>query len=328
MLFRSGEITGNSVPQKDGSLLFTRKGAMDVTHILAEYPIEKGDKVDAKDGDRVLKDTVIIKRKSGDVVVSESGRLLIKKDKVYLTSNPQKYEITNGSTLTAKEGDIVPADQVIGSFDPFSEPIIAEVDGYVHYEDIVIGSTLEEHVDTHTGKVERRISNLHLDVKQSRVLITDEAGNELGSYYLPAGAILLVDDKKKIAAGETIAKMAKEAAKTNDITGGLPRVSELFEARKPKIPAVLAQISGTVKFKGITKAKRVVVVEDEYGKAFEHQVPMIRRMLVRDGDHVRAGEQLCDGAPSPHDILAILGENALQEYLMKEIGRASCRERV
>ena len=103
------------------------------------------------------------------------------------------------------------------------------------------------------------------------------------------------------------------------VSGGLPRVSELFEARKPKNPAVLAQISGVVFFKGITKGKRIVVVQDEYGKEFEHYVPVSKRLLVRDGDTVAAGEQLCDGAMSPHDILAILGENALQNYLMDEI---------
>ena len=158
-----------------------------------------------------------------------------------------------------------------------------------------------------------------VDTKQPRILITDEAGNEIGGYHLPSGAILQVEDRQAIEAGVTLAKMAKEAAKTSDITGGLPRVSELFEARKPKEPAVLSKITGSVKFKGVTKGKRVVVVEDVYGHQFEHLVPMTKRMLVRDGDRVEAGEGLCDGSPSPHDVLAILGENALQNFLMKEI---------
>jgi DNA-directed RNA polymerase subunit beta' len=170
-----------------------------------------------------------------------------------------------------------------------------------------------------TGATERVITDLHLDVKQPRILITDEAGNERGTYYLPAGATLLVDDKKKIAAGVMLAKIPKEAVKSQDITGGLPRVSELFEARKPKNPCVLAQISGTVKFAGITKGKRVITIEDEYNKKFTHYVPMTKRMIVRDGDKVEAGEQLCAGSPNPQDVLAILGENALQNYLMDEI---------
>jgi DNA-directed RNA polymerase subunit beta' len=113
--------------------------------------------------------------------------------------------------------------------------------------------------------------------------------------------------------------MAKKAVEANDITGGIPRVTELFEARKPKHPCVLAQISGKVKFNGITKGKRIVVVVDEFGREYQHLVPIKESMLVRDGDEVEAGEQLCAGSPNPQDILAILGENALQNYLMDEI---------
>ena len=314
-----GEITGTHVVTKDGDWLFTRKGFMNTKRIIDTIAPRSGDKLSVTDGVRVLKGTVLIARNGGDVVAKENGTVMLRNGTLYLIGNEQKVEIVNGSKLSVKAGDIVEAGNVLGTFDPFSEPIIAEVSGYVHFEDIIAGSTLVEDVDPNTGAIERHISELHLDVKQPRVLITDEAGNELGSYYLPAGATLTVDDKQQIEAGVTLAKMALAAAKTNDITGGLPRVSELFEARKPKSPCVLSQIAGTVKFKGITKGKRVVVVEDAYGKQFEHMVPMTKRMLVRDGDQVEAGEQLCDGSPDAHDILAILGENALQNYLMDEI---------
>ena len=244
---------------------------------------------------------------------------MIKDGVLYLVSKDQKIEIVNGSTIYKKAGDLIKKGDPIGEFDPFSDPIIAESNGYIHFEDVIVGSTLEEKVDIQTGSKERYITDLHLDVKQPRILITDEAGNELGTYYLPAGALLLVEDKAPIEAGVILAKMPKAAQKSQDITGGLPRVSELFEARKPKNPCVLAQISGLVKFKGITKGKRIVTIEDEFGKVFEHLVPMTKRMIVRDGDHVEAGEQLCVGSPNPQDVLAILGENALQNYLMDEI---------
>jgi DNA-directed RNA polymerase subunit beta' len=221
--------------------------------------------------------------------------------------------------VVVKAGDFVDTQQTIATFDPFSEPIISEYDGYVHYEDIIPGSTLNEELDEETGKVEKRINEFQLETKQPRILITDESGNAIGSYYLPGGAYLLVEDKVHVKAGTTIAKILKESAKTKDITGGLPRVSELFEARKPKYPAVLAQISGTVSFKGILKGKRVLIVRDQYGKEFKHLVPMTKRLLVRDGDTVESGEKLCDGAYNPHDILAVSGENALQNYLMDEI---------
>jgi DNA-directed RNA polymerase subunit beta' len=310
---------GTNVPTKDGKMLFTRKGTMRATRIIDTIPLASNVVAKANDKDRVLKGSVIAVKGKEEILAKENGRILVVGDNMYLAGNELKIEISNGSIIEVKVGSIVAAGDVIGTFDPFSEPIIAEVPGYVHFEDIIPNVTLAEIVDKNTGSVERHISDLHLDVKQPRILITDEAGNEIGSYFLPAGATLQVEDRQQVSAGVTLAKMPVAAAKTNDITGGLPRVSELFEARKPKSPCVLARISGTVKFNGVQKGKRVVIVEDVYGKALEHLVPMTKRMLVRDGDKVVAGEQLCDGSASAHDILAILGENALQEYLMSEI---------
>ena len=311
-------ITGTHVVMKDKTRLFTRKGIMDVTHIIGEYSPGSATLL-VQDGDRVLKDTPLFETKGKKTLAPEAARIMVRGKKLYLATSDLKIEIKNGSTVLVNVGDFVEAGQTLATFDPFSDPIIAEVSGYVHYEDIIPGSTLSEDLDEETGNIEKRITDLHLDTKQPRILITDEAGNEKGSYYLPGGAVLSVEDKMKITAGTTLAKTLKESSKTSDITGGLPRVSELFEARKPKNPTVLAQISGTVQFKGITKGKRVVAVVDKYGKLFEHLVPMTKRLLVRDGDTVEAGEQLCDGSISPHDILAILGEHALQTYLMDEI---------
>ena len=311
-------ITGTHVVMKDKTRLFTRKGIMDVTHIIGEYSPGSATLL-VQDGDRVLKDTPLFETKGKKTLAPEAARIMVRGKKLYLATSDLKIEIKNGSTVLVNVGDFVEAGQTLATFDPFSDPIIAEVSGYVHYEDIIPGSTLSEDLDEETGNIEKRITDLHLDTKQPRILITDEAGNEKGSYYLPGGAVLSVEDKMKITAGTTLAKTLKESSKTSDITGGLPRVSELFEARKPKNPTVLAQISGTVQCKGITKGKRVVAVVDKYGKLFEHLVPMTKRLLVRDGDTVEAGEQLCDGSISPHDILAILGEHALQTYLMDEI---------
>ena len=312
-------ITGAHVEMNDGSWLFTRKGSMMVTRIIEEFDITSGDKLLVSDGEKVSKGTPLMERKGEVVKASDISGVALRDGKLLLIGREIKEEIKNGSNVIVKAGDIVEKDQIVATFDPYSEPIIAEVSGYVQYEDIILGSTLEEELNEDNGNVEKVITDLHLDTKQPRVFITDEAGNELGSYYLPGGAILLVDENSKIEAGTTIAKMLKESSKTNDITGGLPRVSELFEARKPKNPTVLAQISGKVQFKGVSKGKRVVSVQDIYGKSFDHLVPMNKRLLVRDGDEVEAGEQLCDGSRSPHDILAILGENALQNYLMDEI---------
>lgn len=317
-------LAGTHVVAKNGDWLFTRRGSMVVSKLFKAYPVEAGDEVLVADGARVRKDNPVIRRGTQEIPAAESGRIIIKDNVVYLASNGQKVEVSNGSTIYAKYTEascIAKAGESVGEFDPYSEPIIAEVSGYVHYEDIIDGITLETKTDIQTGAVERRISDLHLDVKQPRIIITDEDGNELGSYHMPVGAILSNDikDKGKVEAGMTLAKMAKDAAKANDITLGLPRVSELFEARKPKNPAVIAQIAGTVKFGKIVKGKRTVIVEDEYGKEFSHFVPMVKRLLVRDGDKVEAGEKLCDGSVDAHDVLSVLGEDKLQNFLMDEI---------
>ena len=311
-------IEGTHVEKKD-KWLFTRKGYMTVIRILDKVKFTADDELLIEDGKNLMRGDVILKHKGKDVVAGVNGKVVKGDGVLYITSKEQKIEISNGSTIFTKAGAMVKKGEVIGEFEQFIEPILAESDGYIHFEDVIVGSTLEEKVDLQTGKTERYITDLHLDVKQPRIIITDEAGNPQGNYFLPAGAILLVDDKAPVKAGDMIAKMNKEAQKSQDITGGLPRVSELFEARKPKNPCVLAQISGSVEFKDVRKGKRVISITDEYGKKFEHLVPMTKRMLVRDGDKVEAGEQLCAGSPNPQDVLAILGENALQNYLMDEI---------
>ena len=314
------DIEGTHVVMNDGSWLFTRKGSMKIIRILDSVEIKDSDELLVSDNVSVLKDSPIIKRGSKEVTAPVSGIVKIKDGVLYLTNKPIEDKISNGSTISIQSGSVVKKGEPIGTINLYNDPIIAENDGYVSYDDIIAGSTLAESIDGKTGMVTRYISDLHLDVKQPRIIIRDEAGNPLGSpYYLPAGAIIKVDDKQQIKAGVTLAEIPKAAAKTNDITGGIPRVTELFEARKPKNPAVLARISGNVKFKGITKAKRVIVVTDDFGKEYEHLIPTNKHMIVRDGDRVKAGEQLCDGSPNPSDILEILGENALQNYLMDEI---------
>jgi len=312
-------ITGTHVELKDGKYLFTRKGKMLVTRILDVFDLPKKAELLVQDGDRVLKDVPLFTVDGKETKSTEIAQVLLRDGKIYLAGKDQELEIHNGATVEVKVGQLLEEEQTIATFDPYSDPIIAEASGLIHFEDIIEGSTLEIEINEDTGTEEKRITDLHLDSNQPRVWIGDNDGYELSSYSLPAGAILQVEAGKNIKAGEIIAKMPKESSKTSDITGGLPRVAELFEARKPKNPAVLAQISGKVFQKGIAKGKRILVVEDKYGKTFDHQIPMTKRLLVRDGDEVVAGELLCDGLLSPHDVLAILGENALQRYLMDEI---------
>ncbi|EFW37924.1 DNA-directed RNA polymerase, beta' subunit [Treponema phagedenis F0421] len=315
------DIQGTNVKLENGSMLFTRRGYLIFEKVLAEYELDEGAEALVKDNARVLKGDSVYKSSNQETVLAEiNGFARIIDSTIYLVGTEQKAEIRNGSEVSIKIGGYIPAGATIAIFDPFNDPILAEQDGFVRYEDIIPGSTVSEDINEETGVIERHITELKTDTQlQPRVFISDESGNALGFYYLPGGAQLMVEEGKQIKAGSVIARIAKAAVKTLDITGGLPRVSELFEARRPKNPAVLAQVSGTVAFKGLLKGKRIIIVRDYYGKDYKHFVPMGKRLLVRDGDTVEAGERLCDGNLDPHDILAILGENALQNYLMNEI---------
>lgn len=316
-------IKGSYVTLKNGHFLFTRKGEFTFSRVLNEYALKKGETALVSTGTRVVKGNPLYTLKNGKEVLSENIAIAEVRDNIiYLTGQEQTIEIRNGSEVVVKENDVIKAGETVGTFDPFADPILAEYDGFVRFEDILPGTTLKEEADEETGVVEKRISDAHFDKMQPRIFISDESGNTVGedSYFLPGGAQLLVEEGQEIKAGAILAKIAKESVKTKDITGGLPRVSELLEARRPKSPAVLAAIAGVVTIKkGLLKGKRTIMVRDEYGHDVKHLVPIGKRMLVRDGDTVKAGEPLCDGSFDPHDILNILGENALQNYLMKEI---------
>ncbi|MDR1986152.1 MAG: DNA-directed RNA polymerase subunit beta' [Treponema sp.] len=313
------DVTGVHVELANGRWLFTRKGYAIVNRVMKEYLLEEQDELLVENGRRIIRGEPIIKRAGQDVLSPEIAYAMVLGDHLYLIGQDQKIEIRNGSELVAKKGEVVAAEKTIATFDPFSDPIIAEASGFIKYEDIIPGTTLKEEIDEETGNIEKRITEFQLESKQPRIFIIDEDGAELASYFLPGGAYIQVDEGERINAGRTIAKTLKESAKAMDITSGLPRVSELFEARKPKSPAVLAQVSGRISFKGMVKGKRVITIQDTFGKEYKHLIPMTKRLLVRDGDTVEAGESLCVGAINPHDILFIMGESRLQRYLMDEI---------
>jgi DNA-directed RNA polymerase subunit beta' len=314
-------IKGNVVDLDNGNKLFTRKGLIKVSKILESFDIQEGDKLLVKDGTSLLshEPIPIIERNKQKITTKEVGYVQYKDNQLLIIAQEQKVDVRNGAELLMKIGDMVKTDETIAFFDPFSEPIIAEFAGTVKFEDIILGTTLKEEINEDTGKIEKKIMEFTLETLQPRLVILDKDGVELAKYFLPGGAYMNVEDGETVKSGRVLAKLLKESVKTRDITGGLPRVGELFEARKPKNASVLAKISGTVGFKGIVKGKRIIVITDPFAKEFKHQIPMGKHLLVRDGDEVEAGEMLCDGNIDPHDVLHILGENALQSYLMNEI---------
>ncbi len=313
------KISGNTVILKNGNRLFTRKGYLTINKILRSIDLKPKDKILVKDGQKVLIGEPLLVRNGEKINAGEIAYIQKKDKSLLLIAQSQRVDIRNGAELLFNEGDLIPAEETIAYFDPFSEPIISETDGKVTFEDIILGTTLKEEINEDTGKIEKKITEFTLETLQPRIVLLNDDGDELAGYYLPGSAYLNIEEGEKITAGRILAKLPRESVKTRDITGGLPRVGELFEARRPKNPSVLAKIGGTVSFKGIVKGKRVIIVIDPYGKDYKHLVPMGKHLLVRDGDTVAAGDMLCDGNIDPHDVLQILGENALQRYLVNEI---------
>jgi len=315
------QITGNTVELASGARLLTRRGSITVARILERIDLSKGDKPEVEDGDKVVKGQTVVKKGKKETLAEANAYAVVQEEEklLLLVAQDQTLEVRNGAEVLVSEGDVLDAEEPLAMFDPFSEPIICEYDGTVVFNDIVQGTTLKEEINEDTGNVEKKITEFTLESLQPRIVIKGPEDEDLATYHLPGSAYLNVEDGAKVKAGRTLAKMLRESVKTADITGGLPRVGELFEARRPKTGAVLAQVSGEVEFRSIVKGKRVVMVNDEHGKEFKHLVPMGKHMLVRQGDTVRAGEMLCDGATDPHDILQILGENALQAFLVNEV---------
>jgi DNA-directed RNA polymerase beta' subunit len=211
-------------------------------------------------------------------------------------------------------------------WDPFTVPIITEVTGFVRFVDVEEGKTMIDRVDPVTGKSSKVITESKDAEARPRITLTDEQGKTLktskGStarYPLPVNAILLIEERQKVHAGDVLAKIPRETTKTKDITGGLPRVAELFEVRKPKEVAVISEIDGMVTFGKQTKGKRKVVVTPEVGEPKEYLIPKGKHVTVHEGDYVRAGEPLMDGSSNPHDILAIRGLKELAKYLVDEV---------
>jgi len=232
----------------------------------------------------------------------------------------ETYNLSYGTRLNVRSGDSIKQGALIAEWDPYSAVIMTEFEGRVAFGDIVEGETLKEDIDPITGLSQKVVIANTRSKKQPRVSIKDADNKTKQRYVLPVGAIILVDVDDEVKPGDIVAKIPKETQKTKDITVGLPRVAELFEARKPKDPSVIAEIDGIVKIENTARGLRKLTIENqETGVKKQYNISVQRYINVHDGDRVKAGEALIDGLTNPHDILAILGEEALQKYLVDEI---------
>jgi len=260
-------------------------------------------------------DLVAMNRNGEISIVSEAGR------------ERERYIINYGAKLKVANGQQVEGESLLAEWDPFTTPILTDVSGAVKFGDIVEGQTMQEKLDPVTGKSSKVVVEYREADVRPRISIKDEKGKTarvgegggFARYFMPVGAILMVNEGDPIFPGDVLARIPRETTKTKDITGGLPRVAELFEVRKPKENAVITEIDGTVSFGKDTKGKRKVTVSPDVGDPRDYLIPKGKHISVHEGDYVRAGEPLMDGSPNPHDILTVLGEKEVAKYLVDEV---------
>jgi len=264
---------------------------------------------------KYLDDLRVIKNRNGEMIsLKRQSELALVDDR---GREVARYQIVYGAQIHVKDGAKVKEDDILATWDPFTFAILTEVGGVVKYQDLKEGKTVEEEIDKVSGQ--KRLVVKDSDEKNQPRLEMRDGNKVLKTYQMPIRANLLVEDGQEVEPGDVIAKIPRETTKTKDIVGGLPRVVELFEARRPGETAVMSEIDGTVKFGTISKGKRKLIITGGDGEEREYDIPRGTHINVQEGDHVKAGEPLMDGPLNPHDILRVLGTTALQEYLVNEI---------
>jgi len=270
------------------------------------------------DGTIQYENIYCVTQPSGTIIaLKRNGQLKVLDDDNRLIS---RYTVPYGAHILVEDKETVKKGQTLFRWDPYSDTILTNTDGKVKFVDIKENVTYREEVDEATGQRQMVVIESKNRELSPHILITDKSNKKLGSYIIPTRAHLMVKDNQEVKAGDVLVKIPRDISKTRDITGGLPRVAELFEARRPKGPAIVSEIDGTVKFGQVRRGIRKIMVisKDERDKR-TYLIPYGKHLLVHEGDTVQAGEKLSEGSVVPHDILAILGANKVQEYLVNEI---------
>jgi DNA-directed RNA polymerase subunit beta' len=287
-------------------------------HIGGTARLEESSKHEARqDGTIKYLDLQTVKSRKGErIAMNRNGSLTIIDDR---GREAARYQIVYGAHILVEDGARVTQDQLLATWDPFTFAILTEVAGHVKYQDLKEGVTFDEEVDEVTGQSRMVVKDSPDEKKQPRLEVRNASNKILKTYQMPVRANLMVVDGEDVEPGDIIAKIPRETTKTKDITGGLPRVVELFEARRPAETAVMSEIDGTVALGPIAKGKRKLIITGDDGEEREYDIPRGTHINVQEGDRVRAGEALMDGPLNPHDILRVLGMQRLQEYLVNEI---------
>ena len=257
-----------------------------------------------------------VENRDGDTIALNPNGALVLEDEA--GNEARRYEVKLGAVVKVADGSKVRPRSMLATWDPHSTPVLTEMDGFIRYEDIVEGETMREEIDQHGAR--RRIIIEHKGDLHPQIAVADAEGHALALYSIPEKANIQVEDGEEVHAGDILARTPREIQRTQDITGGLPRVTELFEARKPKDPSVIAEISGRISLGERKRGKRVInVTNEDTGETSAHLVPHGKHLTVHDGDYVREGDRLVEGPFVPQDILRVRGVEALQEYLLTEI---------
>jgi DNA-directed RNA polymerase subunit beta' len=287
-------------------------------HIGGTARLEESSKHEARtDGTIHYVDLQTVKNRKGEIIaMNRNGALTIHDER---NREVARFQIVYGAHIQVEDGARVNQDQLLATWDPYTFAILTEVAGHIKFQDLKEGVTVDEEVDEVTGQSRMVVKDSPDEKKQPRLEIRNASNKVLKTYQMPVRANLMVGDGDMVEPGDIIAKIPRETTKTKDITGGLPRVVELFEARKPAETAVMSEIDGTVKLGPIAKGKRKLIIVGNDGEEREYDIPRGTHINVQEGDRVRAGEALMDGPLNPHDILRVMGMNRLQEYIVNEI---------
>jgi DNA-directed RNA polymerase subunit beta' len=262
-----------------------------------------------------------VRSKSGELIaMNRNGIMAVVDDK---GREKERYQMVYGAKIMVEDGGPIKANQILLEWDPYTFSILTEVTGTVHFKDLLEGMTMQEQLDEVTGMSQLVVVDSPDEKRQPMVIVRPDTAqgtkSEAKKYLMPTHAHLMARDGEEVHAGDVLAKIPRETTKTKDITGGLPRVVELFEARKPRETAIMAEINGAVKYGEVTKGQRKIYVVGETGEQREYSLPRGVHINVQEGEKVKAGEPLMDGPRNPHDILDVLGEKELQKYLVNEI---------
>ena len=315
----------NLVENEGGKKVVPRRGYLNLATVFEIYNVNNFAEIIITSGEKVKAMAEIGTDKKGEKVLTKKmGYIFHSKDKkqIFHVSSPYEKSLDVGGIFEKDALELIQKDEIIYTYDPYTEPIIVEKNGTISYKDIVLDKTLAEEVDEYTGAVIKKITDRIEDNLQPKLIITlDKPTEELSEMHidLPSGTILQIEDGSKVKVGQIISSKIRIGQKTTDITGGLPRVQGLFEARHPGDIATIAKIDGSIFLGETIRGKRVITIKNEFGDVENHTVPSNKLLLVRDNDYVKAGTPLSEGDIDPHDILQVLGEIELYRFILRNV---------